>query len=83
MFTPVKIYALLTTDASPNVLQQQQPPYISSNPKDKVDLFSLTNPTIQLRAGGAGFPANIHIVGISREYNATHTIQGDMIKVFK
>jgi len=43
----------------------------------------MTNPTIQLRAGGAGFPANLQIIGISREYNATHTIQGDLIKVFK
>ena len=43
----------------------------------------MTNPTIQIRAGGSGFPSGIQILGISREYNATHTIQGDLIKVFK
>lgn len=42
----------------------------------------MTNPAIVLRFNG-NTPSNLQITAISREYNAQHNIQGEIVKLFK
>lgn len=43
----------------------------------------MTNPTLEIDFGAANASATLIVDGISREYNAEHRIQGDLVKIFK